>query len=214
MIQNKHILYASLDLPPIDKLQALKEICSLPEEMWIWDNYRNTFMLPIMTKDGLQNKDSLYKLSDQNLPTHNYYWVKNAPPSIVSYFEKNIFNWINCKPRIVILRTSPKSVNNEHIDCQRYEFGTSQIKFRYVLQGKVSSLYFITRNSIVRPPETDLPFIMDGSWPHGMNNDTNDYKFTICLGAPWSGEEKYPKMVELITKKGISLPNKLDSFFK
>ena len=140
-LHDSKILFAGLKLPAMDNDKALAELAALPEKSWIWDDYRETLMLPLMTKDGLGNEDSLFNLSPKFM---NYTWIDNCPPTIKEYFETCVFNWINPRPRIVVLKTSANCRGREHIDCQRDEFGQRQIKFRYVLQGKTSSLYFIS----------------------------------------------------------------------
>lgn len=210
-LNDSEILFAGLKLPLMDNQKALDELAALPEKNWIWDDYRKTYMLPLMTKDGLGGKDSLFTISTSVI---NYTWIQNCPPTIKDYFEQWIFTWIFPRPRIVVLKTPSQASLQEHIDCQRDEFGQRQIKFRYVLKGKVSSLYFVTQEKNVFAPEITTPFIIDGSWPHGMINDFTDDKITICVGAPWSGAEHYPEMHSIISKENVSLPIDYKKFFK
>ena len=43
---------------------------------------------------------------------------------------------------------------------------------------------------------------MCGKWPHGLDNFTDKYKFTLAIGAPWKCEP-IPALNELITKSKI-----------
>lgn len=211
MIADSNILFTELKLPRINREQALLELNSVSDELWHWDKFRNTSMLPIMTKDGLIGRDSLYYLSEHKA---DYSWTPTCPPCIRDYFEKHIFDWLRPRPRIVILKTLAGAKNNEHIDCQPFEFGTRQIKFRYVLSGQSDSLYFITTDGRVAIPQTDLPFLIDGSWPHGMHNTSTVSKITICVGAPWSGADVYPEFGKTLNKSDYHLPKNYTDYFK
>ena len=210
IIDDKNILFASLKLPEINRNQALKEMNEISESEWIWDDYRATSMLPIMTKDGKSSHHSLFNIKKEG----DHIWTSNAPKTLINYFEDHIFNWITCRPRIVILKTDPTMSIKEHIDCQPFEFGLRQLKFRYVLSGDTSSLYFLTETGNVHAPETNLPFLIDGSWPHGMLNNSNKQKITVCLGAPWNGEVRYPEFETTLLKEDVTLPDNYKDYFK
>lgn len=204
------ILFASLDLPPFDKEKMLADIRAVPENLWHWEPYRGTRALTLMTHNGNVSLNDAITFTK----TNGYYWTPCAPASIVDYFEKYIFNWLQPKPRIMVLRTAPHTANNEHIDCIPETFNTRQHKFRIVLSGRVDSLYFITKKGNVFVPETDRPFIMDGGWPHGMNNTSDQEKITICVGAPWTGADKYPKFLQTLYRADHQMPENYDVYFE
>lgn len=208
------ILFAGLDLPSIDREGALSELASIPADQWVWDEYRGTYMLPLMTRNGLENKDSLYNLHDLSQKNYDYQWTKHSPRVIVDYFEKHVLNWINPRPRIVVLRTPPNASINPHIDCQVNEYGTRQLKFRLVLSGAVDSLYFITESGPISAPKEPNTFIMDGSWPHAMTNLGKEDKITICIGAPWTGADEYPRFVNVLKKSNYRRPSDIMTYFK
>lgn len=214
MINDADILFAGLRMPALNKLQVLEDLRRVPEECWTYDAYRGTSMLPIMTRNGLSTRDSLYHLGDSQTRKSDFHWTGECPAGIKDYFEKYVFTWVPVRPRIVILKTPPRASINVHIDCQPEEFGSRQLKFRYVLQGSVSSLYFVTNSGNVFAPQIETPFIIDGSWPHGMRNDFSMEKITICLGAPWTGSNAYPDFHALVERDLSLLPKDHQKYFK
>ena len=114
-----------------------------------------------------------------------------------------------------MLRTLPGGANNEHIDCSPSEIGTIQLKLRIVLQGSASTLYFVNRdNQHYFIHETKNFFLMDGSWPHGMNNNSEYMKYTLCLGAPWTQSDFYPLFEKIILKDQLNLPVDLKKYYR
>ena len=205
-----NLLFSSLNLPVLDKKLAAKEILSINDTLSFWDNYRHTKMIPLMTKAG-----ELGRTGSSNFKTGDFEWVNYAPNSIVTWFENIVFPWLGSKSRIMALITQPGSSNNEHIDCDVHELNTMQHKFRIVLQGDTSTLYFITKQGHIRPPNIDGAFIMDGGWPHGMNNFTNELKVTLALGAPWIGKDNYgDDLVHHLYRQDYEMPDILDTYWK
>lgn len=49
---SNNLLFASVDLPLIDKTQSIKEILPLIEKYGFWDPYRHISMIPLLTKTG------------------------------------------------------------------------------------------------------------------------------------------------------------------
>jgi hypothetical protein len=212
-ILDRDILFAGLKLPAIDRSRVLSELGNVANEQWLWDDFRATSMLPLMTLDGRSGKSSLINLNTDG-ENADFIWNDICPPTILNYFEQHIFTWMKPKPRIVILRTPANASNNEHIDCTRSQLGSRQLKFRMVLSGQSSSLYFITASGTISAPEISNPFLIDGSWPHGMKNDSPLDKITICAGAPWSGAEQYPEFHSVISKETLSMPLNLEQYFR
>ena len=207
------LLFGSLDIPELDKSAALKIVGDLPDDLWFWDSYRAVWMLPMMTIGGHVGREGTRPVQASNANS-GLEWVNYAPEIIKNYFEHFVFPWMGTRPRIVILKTAPRSQNNEHIDCTESEFKTRQHKFRLVLSGPTSSLYFLSSEGRLHVPETTLPYIMDGSWPHGMINDSDIPKITICAGAPWNGSALYPRFKHYISRSSIHLPESFHQYFK
>ena len=206
----KKVLFAKLDIKSIDKKKSVKWLQSVPERYWIWDDYRYCYVLPLCTKNaGLKKKD----VSNRE-DISSFYWTSLAPEFIKEYFEKYVFTWTKMKSRILVLKTLPHQKMKIHIDCSPERFYTIQNKFRIVLKGKVNSLYFQTNLGSLHVPEITTPYLMDGSWPHGMNNTSDVIKYTLAFGSPWTQSDYYPGYTPLIyknTKK--DLPLKYEQYF-
>jgi hypothetical protein len=198
------ILFASVDLPILDKTQATNDLLGLDECHSWWDKYRHTKMIPLMTRDGVSNS-----LGISNARQGDFRWVEHAPKGIINWFEKVVFPWAGTRSRVMALITQPGFMNKEHIDCEPHELGSRQHKFRIVLQGQTDTLYFKTSTGDIYVPAIEGPFVMDGSWPHGMVNHTNNIKVTLALGAPWNGQEEYNESVKILMKRSSykMLPN-------
>ncbi len=181
-----NLMFASINLPILDKEKAASELLSIDDGLSFFDTYRNTKMIPLMTKKG-----NLGKEGTSNFNNGEFLWTKTAPTVIVDWFENYVFDWLGERSRIMALITQPSVANFEHIDCDRNELNTRQHKFRIVLQGNTSTLYFITKEGNITPPDIDCAFLMDGGWPHGMINHSSKVKVTLALGAPWTGKEDY-----------------------
>jgi hypothetical protein len=201
------ILFAKVDLPILDKIKVTTEILSIDKKMWFWDRYRNTSMLSLMTRDS-----KIGKLGSSNFREGEFGWAEYTPTVLKEWFEDVVFPWMGSKTRIMALRTAPQFSNHEHIDSAEAEIGTRQHKFRLVLQGKTSTLYFKTNNGDLFVPDIEEPFIMDGSWPHGMSNTTNEVKLTLAAGAPWNGLNEYNNVDILLKKSDYGLPEDIKKY--
>ena len=209
----KKMVFAELDIPLIDKSNIISWISEVPEKHWFFDNYRQCFLLPLMTRNNkIKNPDMFQHNARTN--TMQYSWEKLTPDSIKTYFEKNIFNWTKMKSRITIIKTLAGGYNPIHIDCFPEEFNTIQHKLRIVIQGTSDTLYFETQNGKIWAPPTEKPFIIDGSWPHGMINNSKLCKYTICLGTPWTHSDHYPGLNPLIFIDKKELPEHYKKWFK
>ncbi len=188
------------------------------EEEWIFDNYRNTQMLPIYTESGLTKKRDIINKGGK------LDWTPFAPKELIQYFEQYIFPKINPLGRIMILKTKSGQKNTEHIDCSKEAFEIPQPKLRIVLQGNVDSLYFITADKKSLTPYGNgesfngRPFIIDGRWPHGMHNHYHGTKYTLCLGAPWIGDglSHFLKSVQphQLIRHHFKLPQDYEKYFE
>jgi hypothetical protein len=202
------ILFATVDLPLLEKQQARDDIMALDEKLWFWDNYRSTSMLPLMTKGGVMGAKG-----SSNARSGSFEWTPYAPQSVKTWFDSVVFPWMGMRTRISALLTKPFYSNSEHIDCDPIKMGTQQHKFRVVLQGQTDTLYFITANGNVAAPNTESCFIMDGSWPHGMTNNTDQYKLTLAVGAPWNGNHSYTNITVLQKRSEHLMPSNYSEYF-
>jgi hypothetical protein len=207
--KGEDILFAELNLPLLDKKVAAEEILSIEEKFWFWDPYRGTNMLPLMTKDAKEQA-----LGTNNYREGDFEWTSYTPKIIKDWFEYIVFPWMGTKTRIMALMTMPGISNNEHIDCIESEIGSLQHKFRIVLQGNTDTLYFKTSCNNVYVPNVRGPFIMDGSWPHGMNNNSKQIKITLAAGAPWNGNKEYNMLRNIILKHNYKMPDDISLYLK
>lgn len=209
--ESDQFLFAEICMPPIDAKSVLAELGQVSKDKWFWDSYRTTWMLPVMTSTGHSDKPSVFQMPSNR---KEFLWTNYAPSSLVEYVEQFIFSWLEPKPRIMVLRTPKGARSREHIDCTPKEFGTRQHKFRMVLQGRSDTLYFLTAKGRVPALETNHPFLIDGSWPHGMENDSHSDKVTVCIGAPWTGAATYPNLGRVLSKSGLQLPLDYKKYFE
>ena len=187
-----NILFLPLDLPTIkvdyDKLIGVVD--SMKEDL-LPDEYRGCEHIPIRWLD-VNNKGK--KVNE---------WTKFAEtfPEIKEYIINHVEPWVGCLPRVMIIVTPPKTEGLDHIDCDRDDFDQCQLKFRVVLQGKTSTLYFLNEKDEREYALecNDTPFLMCGKWPHGLDNFTDKYKFTLAIGAPWKCDP-IPEFNDLVTK--------------
>lgn len=203
------LLFAKWNIPNIDKNAVLAHISDLPDSSWFYEPYRNTLMLPLSTKSGKTGYNGT-----TNYSNGDFEWTPYAPAILKEWCQDVLFPALGMKTRIVILKTLPNSANHEHIDCDPKHQFTRQHKFRIVLQGKTSTLYFIKKTEKVPAPDIDGPFIMDGSWPHGMINTDNKTKYTLTAGAPWNGLQTYNNLDILLERHNTELPNDYKKYYK
>ena len=178
------LLYLPLDIPAPSK-EIIEELDKISYEEMSVDDYRTCYHIPITRG----NKNSM-----------EYNWVPLTThlTSLHEYLEEHIFPWSQ-RARVVIITTKAGDLNAPHIDCSPKNFNTLQHKFRYVLQGNVSDLEFITKEKNLQVHEVNQPFIISGKWPHFMLNTTNKRKYTLALGSPWEPaltDKKYISLLE------------------
>lgn len=177
------LLYLPLDIenPPLDCLDKLNDI---DYRNIIRDDFRNCWHVPLM----------------HSADKTDYQWTPYANdfPSLKEWAEDVVFPYTG-KSRIMIITTKPGQANPPHIDCSPEMFSTLQHKFRYVLQGNVDDLVFMSdQGDISLKEEIDKPFIMSGRWPHYMLNTHTNTKFTFAFGAPWDSNLNNPKYYSLL----------------
>lgn len=211
-----NLLYAKLPISFDEHQKSLEHYKSLSDDKWYWDTYRTVLMLPLYTPNSATHEQGYRNRKDSKLA-----WTEYADSYTVEFFEEQVFPWLDKQGRIMLLKTPPGDTLSTHIDCTKELFGTRQHKLRVVLQGEVTSLTFVTNSKEVRP-ESDHRnlFVIDGSWPHYMTNTFNDWKYTICLGAPWDGgpTDEYDKLLENATQviklSKDQLPENYEKYFE
>jgi len=185
----KDLLYLPLDIenPPTDFLDHLN---NLKFERLVTDEYRSCYHVPLMF----------------DFKPGQFTWTPYAFPykALREWAEDVLFPWTG-KSRIMIITTPSGVQNPPHIDCSKEVFDTTlQHKFRYVLQGNIDDLYFMTNSGDVQCTSgPDKPFVMSGKWPHYMTNTSSDTKFTLALGAPWDGSADDKKYVDIIERSSV-----------
>lgn len=180
-----------------DKIGMVQEIWSLDKKYEHFNKFRNCKMIPIYNgggKLGVNNEGSNTKKG-----MFQYTSAGEECPTIKNICENKIFPFMNIPGRVTILKTTPETSLNIHLDSKKEEIGTLQHKFRIVLNGNIEKLYFLDNNcnKIYVPPYYDT-YVMDGSHPHSLDCDPVE-KITLCVGAPWQGEST--KMYEKILSK-------------
>lgn len=204
------LLYLPLDLevPPKDCLSILNDIDFHKIHR---DEYRNCWHVPMM----LSTNDS-------------YQWtpISKQFPTLVEWAEDCVFPLLG-KSRIMIITTLPGTANPPHIDCSPEMFNTLQHKFRYVLQGNIDDLVFMSSDNDIYIEDTiDKPFIMSGKWPHHMLNSDTQTKFTFAFGHPWDGNLSNKSYFDLLNRshmmyskyymssEGIQLPHDYEKYYE
>ena len=149
-----------------------KEIKSIPEKHWFFNEYRNCDIVRLYDK--------------------NFIWTEAGKlcSHLINVYNKKIKPNLSKKGKIHILRTRKGNSIPTHIDCHQIQIPEFHQKFRLALTGKFDSLYFLDKdNNKVYVPNMYNTYIINGGHPHGL--DSAEEKLTFCLGAPWRGEEKY-----------------------
>ena len=204
------ILFSEVNLPVPDVGPWVEFSEGMADEFWMFDEYRNCNLLPLHTENGLFRKGETGNTGRIN----EFKWTPFVPEFIRTFHEEHLFPVLDPRPRIYIIRTNPGQKMNLHIDCNRESFGTVQLKLRLNLSGPTGDLFFATREGDLRPPEAEGFFVIDGSWPHGMKNNSENFRYTLALGSPWCGQGlKNSDFIRPLMKSGLSLENH-DRYFE
>lgn len=180
MFNKSDLLFIPVDIEPPPAINC-DYIDSLSEDRFRIDNYRNCKHLPIH-----YYLDGKWSFTD-HFP-HLNEWLNDTVWPLTGL------------TRVVIICTPPGETNPLHIDCSPEAFNNLQHKIRYVYRGNVDDLVFTARDREVRVPKIDSPFLMDGSWPHWMKNNSEKIKYTLAVGAPWEPEDADEMYSELLSK--------------
>jgi hypothetical protein len=179
--------YQAIDLnitaEDIDTMAA--EILAVPESAWIFNEYRNCDILSIYDKD------------------FNWTAAGNACTHLKHVYTTKIKPIMSAKGKIHILKTKEGDHIPTHIDCQEQEIPDLNHKFRIALKGKIDSLYFVDENdNKIYVPKEYRTYLINGGHPHGL--DAAEEKITLCLGAPWKGEDSYNNIIH---RMNVKLPS-------
>lgn len=175
----------NLGISETERLAILSEILSLSNNNWHYDQYRGCSMLPILSNNG----DLGPVLAPGNHDHLKFSNAANKCSTLKEVLEKKIFPFMNPIGRVTILKTEKNTALNVHIDSNKQEVGTKQHKFRFVISGDIDKLYFLDKNlNKVFIPNIYNTYVMDGSHVHGLEKSDNE-KITLCIGAPWNGQE-------------------------
>jgi hypothetical protein len=133
-------------------------------------------------------------------------WALPKTSVIRQTLENIIFPFLGGEGNVTIIKTLPGEDLNDHIDAAAAEYGTIQYKFRWVLSGKLDTLYFIDKNYNKQfiPPINS--YIINGAFPHGMINDGKDIKYTLCVGSPWKPNDIFYKNIKEIKQNYLEMP--------
>ena len=184
----EELLFLPLDLPELPTIDPHR-VEEAKKNSFLRDDFRNCFHIPIFNTNGSSS-------DFQKGTANSLQWTPAADvlPEIKHYILNHL-QWMSPMGRAVIICTPPKTENPIHLDCTTKDIHQNHIKFRAVLQGTTSSLWFWDGQQ--KHPVKELgrkPFLMSGKFPHGMTNDSNDYKYTLAIGSPWDAN---PECIEL-----------------
>lgn len=213
---DKNLLFGKVNIVGLDKETATKDMLAVNSDHWFWDEYRTCRVISLLDVPYNFKPDYVKRNSNPSNTDKDFVWQWKSytPPIIIDWFEKSVFPWMGSKAGIIALLTEPGCEIKPHIDCGKLEIGSCQHKFRYVLQGKTNSLYFVTKNGRVPAPLIEDPYIVDGTWPHGMTNNHSDFKLTLAAGNPWIGKKYHDDVDILLTRNKEDLPDHLFNFFR
>lgn len=185
----ENILFLPLDInPPSQNVieTTISKLDKIPLEEMFQDDYRNCFHVNLLKANG-------------EIGVHG-----DGFSEILDWYKSEIIPWAK-QGRVMIIVTPPHTKNHIHVDCSPEKFLSDlQHKFRYVLQGKTSSLAFYDGDDVIKPEDINYPFVMSGKWPHDMNNNFNQRKYTFALGYPWEPKPKEDKNYRELLERSLS----------
>lgn len=209
-----NLLYIPLDIknPPADAIEGIETI---PNDMMKWDEFRSCHLIPLAI--DFNEKDVI-----EWMPQYI-----DKFPKLKSWLEDEVIP-VTGFGRTLIIVTEPDEINSPHIDASPETFDSYlNHKFRYVLQGNVHDLEFLTdTEDTLRMPNIDKPFMMNGKWPHKMHNTHNGRKYTLAIGAPWEpniNDEKYKDLIsksfdlysnEYMSSTDTNMPDNWETMFE
>jgi hypothetical protein len=160
---------------------ARDEVLAVPDDMWHFNEFRGTYMLPVYNTGGVVGKVNKAEGNMSFTP------AADLCPTLKYIILEKIFPWMDPVGRCAILRTPAGYGLNPHFDANENEINTRQDKYRLALKGKLDSLHFLDQNrNKVHIPTHYKSYIMDGGHIHSLD-PADEEKVTLCIGAPWTG---------------------------
>jgi len=189
-----------------DLEQMHEEVVRVPKSFWYENDYRGCDMLPLMNRGGHGKSAAIAK--DTQSP---FAWTEAGDlcPHIKALTLKKIFSLMEQESRVTVLRAAPGARLNVHIDCRIDEVGRFQHKFRVVLNGRTSDLYFVGPDGEqkIGAPLDNPVYILDGGHPHASENRTNEDRYILCVASPWRGEnKKYQQLLRSHVANAMFIP--------
>lgn len=179
--------YCAIDLKISEEeiKKMLDEVINCDSLYWYDDNFRNCKLLPLFNGLGTVGAPPPGVLRSKG--TMKWTQAGYDCPTLKTVMEDKVFPFMDNPGRISVLYTPANVGMNIHLDCNRNSIGKLQHKFRIVLKGEISKLFFLDRNkSKVYVPDIYKFYVLDGSHPHAIDPGKED-KITICIGTPWVG---------------------------
>lgn len=173
------------------KKECLREITEVSQKYWYACEFRNCDLLAIYSGENIAQKQEIHwKEYLQNA----HFLKKLILDTLEPYFYK--------LPRIIILKSKPGNTLNWHVDCASDELDGFQPKLRILLSGHKSDLYFIDNNNNKLTPviHSDV-YYMSGAYIHALNNTSQENRYVVCFGSPWSQKDVKPAFVELLSQQ-------------
>ena len=179
-------------------------VLSAPASYWYPNEFRGCTMLPLMNRGGHLAGFDIHKDTQSG-----FAWTQAAEfcAPIVRVLEKNVFPWMEELSRVTILRIGPRQSLNIHIDCRDDEVGSAQHKFRIVLKGETSDLFFLGPDgSAIHTPKKTPVYVLDGGHPHGATNNKDEDRLILCVASPWKGKnKKYLELLEAHSNRAVCI---------
>lgn len=200
MTNSSDFLIATVDLPGMpEKKSAAQQLLAIQGQTGGWDESRHLYIIVLRT---------------MNFATGLGSWNQLTPPTVRDWSEKHVFPWIGYSTKVVALIAQPNCDGKVHIDCAQSEIGTRQHRFRLMLQGNTSDIYFATDGGIVHAPDIAESFIMDVGHPHSMRNTCNEPAVLLAYGYPWSGKDHYDseQVRSCLSKSNYKLPTDMAQY--
>jgi len=187
----------NLDIPALSE-DVLAEILALPDSEWYYVKFHGGWIAGLYNDREEGQGGWFPKGFNPCLPKDG---------AVVTAIRDGVFPYMGGSGNVTLIRTPPDAGLNDHLDSTPEEMGTDQPKFRWVLQGKLETMYFFDKdmNKVNFTPNSDT-YIVNGAHPHGMYNSGDVTKYTMCLGFPWKDNEIYQKNIEGQESFVVSIP--------
>lgn len=199
-IPGEKLDYRNITFLPLDIDVCAKTLATMSKEITqqkdgFWSDYRHCQIMPLYTPMGSMQRLDQYKKSEP------FQWTPLAQqmPTTKDFLETEIFPWLSPIGRVFVLITPPGEEIPMHIDCGPNQWDKLQLKLRIVTQGDSQGLWFQGGDDHKVYPKPQRPiYVIDGSQPHGMINNSSESKYTICIGSPWCDSSPGHRFYQLL----------------